>query len=299
MLTCLCFSWVANMYGDTGCCGTERGQRECVDIPCGGGRIKRFAFQGRSSQGMLRRNQMECTQAVAGGCAFGTVMATGVAATGLAAKLACPGAVAAGAVQVEKVPYVGHLAAHVCCPLDGSFRVGGASIPYMAVAPMGSAAKNGTLATTYNMTKGYVEEDEYEFQDDGKAGGHMLRLGECAREDMHRADCRACSAEMQALSHGQQTNEPEVREPCALEHPTWSPSPQSVAATLPVPLCSAFFEFNCASYFEVANLGSDESLVRAVHLLSAACVGRTTPASLFAPCTMSHDFEIVFHDRTT
>ena len=81
------------------------------------------------------------------------------------------------------------------------------------------------------------------------------------------------------LSHGQQTNEPEIREPCALEHPTWSPSPQSVAAMLPVPLCSAFFEFNCASDFEVANLGSDESPVRAVHLLSAEYIGRTTPAS--------------------
>ena len=76
---------VANMYGDAGCCGTERGQRGCVDIPYGGG---------------LKMNQMECTQAVAGGCALATGTAICLAGISLCAQHTLPCAVVAGATQV-------------------------------------------------------------------------------------------------------------------------------------------------------------------------------------------------------
>ena len=73
---------VANMYGDAGCCGPERGQRGCVDIPG------------------FKRNQMECTQAVAGGCALATGTAICVASVGLGGQHTLPCAVVAAVAQV-------------------------------------------------------------------------------------------------------------------------------------------------------------------------------------------------------
>ena len=73
---------VANMYGDAGCCGPERGQRGCVDIPG------------------FKRNQMECTQAVAGGCALATGTAICVAVVSVGAQHTLPCAVVGAALQV-------------------------------------------------------------------------------------------------------------------------------------------------------------------------------------------------------
>ena len=78
-------SLVTNMYGDAGCCGTERGQRGCVDIPCGSG---------------LKMHQMECTQTLAGGCALATGTAICLAGLWVGGQHALPCAVIAGALQV-------------------------------------------------------------------------------------------------------------------------------------------------------------------------------------------------------
>ena len=76
---------VANMCGDAGCCGVEWGQRGCVDGPCGSG---------------LKMNQMECTPALASGCALATGTAIGVAGLCVCGPHALPCAVVAGGLQM-------------------------------------------------------------------------------------------------------------------------------------------------------------------------------------------------------
>ena len=99
---------VQNMYGDAGCCGPERGQRGCVAIPG------------------FKRNQMECTQAVAGGCALATgtascVAVVSVAVVSVAAQHALPCAVVGAALQVANGDWCSPPGAH---ELRHSGRVG-------------------------------------------------------------------------------------------------------------------------------------------------------------------------------